>query len=203
MIPSVNITSRQLKAFAAVARLNSFTRAAQQLSITQGGLSGMVRELESQVGARLFDRTTRTVALTAAGSTLLPVATGMLDSLDRAVVAIGKAGGAAARSLSVATTPMMSSAILPVVIREFTRRHPAITVKVRDLDRSQILAHVDSGELDAGFGVFLGAASGIERTLLLKLPFLLAAPESETLPETVTWRSLSHYQLLALAADHP
>jgi len=70
----MNITSRQLKAFVLTARHQSFSRAAEELFITQSGMSVLVRELESQLGFRLFERTTRKVMLTEFGSKFLPVA---------------------------------------------------------------------------------------------------------------------------------
>jgi DNA-binding transcriptional LysR family regulator len=68
----MNVSTRQLQAFIAIARLGSFTRAAEEVFMTQAGLSLMLKDLEAQVGARLFDRTTRSVRLTVAGETLLP-----------------------------------------------------------------------------------------------------------------------------------
>lgn len=199
----MNISTRQLRAFEAVARLGSFTRAAQQLHMTQAGLSGMIRDLESQLGERLFDRTTRHVSLTESGAALLPVATKVLEQLDGAIHSLGRIGSAARRSLSIATTPMLSSAVLPKAIRVFTELHPTIQVRVRDLDRSEIQMHVDSGELDAGFGVFLNSAAGIQRDPLLKLPLLLASPASQARSSLITWRALRDVPLLALPVDNP
>src|SRR6266700_1125808 len=68
----MNISSRQLKAFVLTARHQSFSRAAEQLFITQSGMSVLMRELEGQLGFRLFDRTTRKVTLTEFGTKLLP-----------------------------------------------------------------------------------------------------------------------------------
>src|SRR5438034_4691356 len=70
----MNITSRQLKAFLLTAQHQSFSRAAEQLFITQSGMSVLVRELEAQLGFRLFDRTTRRVTLTEFGVKFLPIA---------------------------------------------------------------------------------------------------------------------------------
>ena len=70
----MNITSRQLKAFLLTARHQSFSRAAERLFITQSGMSVLVRELEDQLGFRLFDRTTRRVTLTEFGTRFLPIA---------------------------------------------------------------------------------------------------------------------------------
>ena len=203
MLGAMNVSTRQLRAFATVARLCSFTRAAQQLHITQAGLSGMIRELELQLGGRLFDRTTRSVTLTATGAALLPVVTHVLEELDAAAASVGRIGTASRRTLAVGTTPMVSSAVLPAAIRAFALVHPDVSVTVRDLDRTQIQANVDSGELDAGFGVFLNAAAGIDRVPLLELPLLLAAPESQVLPDAVPWTALKNMPLLALPVDNP
>jgi DNA-binding transcriptional LysR family regulator len=82
VLPSrVSITLRQLRAFVALAQAHSFTAAAAQLHITQSALSALVRELESEVGSRLFDRTTRHVDINAAGRELLPVAERVLRDL--------------------------------------------------------------------------------------------------------------------------
>src|SRR5688500_19894281 len=86
----MNITSRQLKAFVLTARHQSFSRAAEQLFITQSGMSVLVRELESQLGVRLFERTTRKVALTEFGSQFLPVADRSLRELEEAAAKLSR-----------------------------------------------------------------------------------------------------------------
>ena len=63
----MNLSTRQMRAFLQVARIDNFTRAAEQAHITQAGLSILIREMEKQLGCRLFDRTTRMVSLTPAG----------------------------------------------------------------------------------------------------------------------------------------
>src|SRR5216110_3068691 len=87
----MNISSRQLKAFVLTARHQSFSRAAEQLFITQSGMSVLVRELEGQLGFRLFDRTTRKVALTEFGTKFLPIADRSLLELEAAASVIGRA----------------------------------------------------------------------------------------------------------------
>ena len=91
----MNITSRQLKAFVLTARHESFSRAAEQMFISQSGLSIMMRELESQLGFRLFDRTTRKVKLTEFGSRFLPIATQCLSELEGAATNIRRASSSA------------------------------------------------------------------------------------------------------------
>ena len=78
----MDFTLRQLRAFATIARLRSFTRAADVLHTTQPALSAQIRELEASLGVRLFDRNTRSVASTRAGADLLPVVEQVLGALD-------------------------------------------------------------------------------------------------------------------------
>jgi DNA-binding transcriptional LysR family regulator len=80
----MNITSRQLTAFVLIARHESFSRAAEQMYITQSGISIIVRDLESQLGFRLFDRTTRKVTVSERGARFLPIATRCLSELEGA-----------------------------------------------------------------------------------------------------------------------
>jgi DNA-binding transcriptional LysR family regulator len=91
----MNITSRQLRAFLLTARHESFSRAAEQMFITQSGISIMVRELESQLGFRLFDRTTRKVELTEFGSRFLPIANRCLSELENAALNIKRSSHSA------------------------------------------------------------------------------------------------------------
>jgi len=93
----IDFTSRQLRAFLLVARHRSFSRAAEALFITPSGLSVLIRELETQLGFRLFERTTRHVALTSHGSELLVVAQQNLEQFDTAVSRIGQSAKPANR----------------------------------------------------------------------------------------------------------
>src|SRR6516164_3099288 len=86
----IDFTSRQLRAFLLVAQHHSFTRAAGELLITPSGLSVLIREMENQLGVRLFERTTRHVALTASGSKLFAAAKRNLQELDSSLSRIAQ-----------------------------------------------------------------------------------------------------------------
>ena len=182
---------RQLRAFVAIARLQSFTRAAEQLHITQPGLSGMVRDIEQQLDCRLFERTTRAVALTGHGRAFLPVATRVLAELDAAASSLGQLSAEGRRRLVVGATPVIASSIVPRACRVFAQTHPGVQVQVHDLDRVQVHAGVHGGELDAGFGVFLDVASGIRRTLLLKTELVLVEPAHRRGSGPLRWSELA------------
>jgi DNA-binding transcriptional LysR family regulator len=200
----MGLTMRQLRAFATIARLHSFTRAAEQLHITQPGLSGMVRDIEQQLDCRLFERTTRAVALTPQGRAFLPVATRVLADLEAAAASLGQLSEVGRSRLVLGATPVIASSVLPEACRVFALTQPGVQVEVHDLDRAQIHAAVQGGELDAGFGVFLDAASGLRRTPLVKTALLLVTPAAEAGQGPLRWSDLAaDPPLLALPARNP
>lgn len=211
----MNISYRQLKAFMLVARLGNFTRAAEQLHITQAGLSVMMRELEAQLDNRLFDRTTRTVALTAAGEKFLPAATRAVNELELAAAELTDIGERSHRKLRVAATPLVSSDLLPAVCASFRKKHPEINVQLIDSDLNRVHAMVENGEVDFGMGFFFKSARGVERSLLCSFQLMRVtsldggtaghASKSRRLPkvEKVQWSAMANDVLIGLPPDNP
>lgn len=205
----MNFSFRQLRAFILVGELGNFTRAAERMHITQAGLSVMMRELESQLGDRLFDRTTRTVSLTAAGEKLLPAALVAVEQLERAAAAIGDIGERARHTLRVAATPLVSSSLLPAVFGAFHLKYPDVALHLQDADLSRVHALVESGEADFGLGFFFKAARGIERTQLCSFPLMRVAQLPGRKPQRVqkvgevAWSALQDERLIGLPRDNP
>src|SRR3954453_22795093 len=115
----MNVTTRQLKAFVLTARHQSFSRAAEELFITQSGMSVLVRELETQLGFRLFERTTRKVMLTEPGSKFLSVADRSLRELETAPLPPSRASAAAGACLAIGPPPFPAAELLPQAISAF------------------------------------------------------------------------------------
>jgi DNA-binding transcriptional LysR family regulator len=216
----MNISSRQLKAFLLTARLGNFTKAAEAMHITQAGLSVMMRELETQLNARLFDRTTRTVTLTGAGEKFLPAAIRALDEIEGAAQQINAIGEKARHTLRIAATPFVSSNLMPPICRHFRERYPEVAIQFVDCALKQVHDLVENGEVDLGFGFFFKAARGIERTLLHSFSLMRIAALDEGKDEgeasidagarrnlivagKTPWSSLENAALLALPADNP
>jgi len=156
----MNLTLRQLRAFAAVARHASFTRAAERLHLSQPALTVQIRELEAALEARLFDRNTRQVKLTAIGRELLPAFERVLGDLD--ALALGSRQLAAGNRglVRIAALPSICATRLPEAIARLNATHPAIRVELRDTVAQRILALVASEEVDFGIGSFAGAERG-------------------------------------------
>ncbi|MBI5278256.1 MAG: LysR family transcriptional regulator [Burkholderiales bacterium] len=208
----MNVTTRQLQAFLAIARLGSFTRAADEIFVTQAGLSLMLKDFEAQVGARLFDRTTRSVRLTPAGESLLPTVRRMMADWESATSNVGRLAADAEQRVSLAATPLIASSVLPRWLQAFHDAHPAVRVSISDLDRRQILLGIEAGELDVGLGAFFRPATGIDRQLLSRFDMVLVRGKAKDASarrhgfETVRkvqWSALDDRDLVVLPNDNP
>jgi len=193
----IDFTSRQLRAFLLVAQHQNFTRAAEALFITPSGLSLLIRELENQLGFRLFDRTTRHVALTPQGTQLLAVARRSLEELDGAMVRIGQIARQADDSLSVGAGQLVAANILPQAIKEFRSQRPGLRIDVVDTDPATILQRVQGGTLDMGLGSFKNTP-GIQRTLVFHFSLMVIRPDTPTAPRraSTTWSALKGETLI-------
>jgi DNA-binding transcriptional LysR family regulator len=202
----MNLSTRQMRAFLHVARIGNFTRAAEHAHITQAGLSILVREMERQLGCRLFDRTTRRVALTPAGRKLLPVVERMVGDLDEIAAQLGSDGDAARRSVRVAATPLVSSNLLPQVFKALRAAHPQIGFKLFDADLRDVEAMVAAGEVDLGLGFFFKAAAGLDRIGVGRFELMRVSPPDGSARAgigTVPWSALRAVPLVALPPTNP
>src|SRR5256885_3975646 len=202
----MNISSRQLKAFVLTARHQSFSRAAEQLFITQSGMSVLVRELEGQLGFRLFDRTTRKVALTEFGTKFLPIADRSLLALEAAASLISRDASVANRRIAIGATPLIASKLLPSVISAYAARSPDMKIVLHDGDRSRVVAMAQSGEIDVGLGCFLQPVSGVRRTPLFRFSLMVIEPAARPAsgpPRRLRWKDIVARRLIAAPPHNP
>src|SRR5512132_793945 len=115
----MNVTLRQLRAFVNVAQFGVFTAAAERLHVTQSALSVMIRGLETELGLRLFDRTTRMVELTDAGREFYPIAEKTLEDLSSAVAHSRELADIKRGRVTIAATTLISSILLPRAVARF------------------------------------------------------------------------------------
>ena len=117
-----------LRSFEAVARQLSFSKAAEELHVTPGAVSQQIRALEELLGARLFDRTKRSVALTDVATRMLPDIQAGLEMLSRAIDS--KTGPIGARTLTISVAPSFASKWLLPRLPDFYDRHPDIDLRI-------------------------------------------------------------------------
>src|SRR5262249_17722656 len=130
----------QLNAFAAVAENRSFTKAATQLGIKAPSLSQAIRSLEEELGVRLFNRTTRSVALTEAGEQLLGHVVPVLEGVDRAIDAVNEFRSSPTGTLRLLVHPVAAVTVVSPLIARFLAAHPAIHLDIAvDTERRDIV----------------------------------------------------------------
>lgn len=157
MNASLNVTLRQLRVFIEVSRLRSFSRAGAEIGLTQSAVSRSVRELESEIGLKLIDRTTREVQLTDVGMDLVGTVSRLLADLDEALREARDLGQQRRGRVIVAASPTIACRLMPRVIASCSRQFPLVTLSLRDDVQSDVLRKVKSGEVD--FGVVIGPFS--------------------------------------------
>jgi DNA-binding transcriptional LysR family regulator len=141
---------RQLRYFVAIAEEGSLTRAAARLHIAQQSLSQQVRTLEAQLGATLFERSSRGVTLTDVGAVLLREARPVLARAERAAEAVRRAARGEQGELRVGFLSTVANSFMAPVVRAFRERHPGVTLHTEDLAIAALVAGLRDGTLDAG-----------------------------------------------------
>jgi DNA-binding transcriptional LysR family regulator len=174
----------QLVYFEAVARHLHFTRAAEELHVAQPSVSAQIQKLEVELGATLFHRMARHVALTDAGIELLPRARGVLQQIEEARAAVQEVASLARGRLAIGAPPSVGMYLLPEVLASFNARYPGVTLVFREDGSRTLVQRLIDGELD--LAVVIEPASGwrhpaLETEALLEEALLLAVPPGHTL----------------------
>lgn len=198
----MEISFRQLRAFLLVAQQRSFARAAEALFVTPSGLSVLIRELENQLGFRLFDRTTRHVALTNYGNELLGVVRESLDKIESTVSRISHSAVEAQLTLSIGAPPLVAANVLPDAIKEFRAHRPDLRIRIIDVGGEALTRLVQEGKLDMSIGGFFKPAQEIRRTPLFRFSLMVIRPDRDPALRraSTTWTALKGERLLALTA---
>ncbi|GAA1518291.1 LysR family transcriptional regulator [Sphaerisporangium rubeum] len=190
---------RHLECFLAVADELNFTRAAQRLHIVQSAVSAAIRTLEHDLGATLFERDSKRVALTDAGAALLPEARATLAAAQAARDAVGQVRGGLRGTVNVGTMTSVEILDLPALFGEFHTRHPAVTIRLRAAQSGSagLAQSLLDGRLDIAFVSLPGRPpSGLTVRELATVPLVAVLPVGHRLAEARDVR-------LADLADEP
>jgi DNA-binding transcriptional LysR family regulator len=140
----------ELKAFAAIVERASFTRAADHLGLSPSALSQTIRELETRLGVRLLNRTTRSVAPSEAGAKLYARVAPMIAELDDAMAEAMATTGRPAGTLRINTLGFAAKKLIAPILGRFHRSHPGV---VLDIVIDDTLSDIVAGRFDAGIRV--------------------------------------------------
>src|SRR5258705_12082601 len=143
---------RQLRAFVAIAELGTFTAGALRVHVSQAAISMQIRQLESEIGAKVFVRAPRHVILTEAGEHLLRRARQILREHDAALDEIAELAGAERGRLRIGSaSAMVLTEQLPRILKELRKQHPAADISVMSGTSETLVDQILAGELDIAF----------------------------------------------------
>ncbi len=200
---TMDVDTRVLRYFVAVAEELSFTRAAERLFVSQPALSRQIRQLENELRTPVFVRTKREVSLTPAGKTLLPVARKILADWQVGVRDTRTTASAAAWILRVGFQATGAGPLTTPARTEFTRRYPDVSVEPKRFDWGGEAEAVREGLVDVAFvwlpadttGLDLEVVAVEQRVVGMAAAHRLAAREAisimDLLAEPIMWTSLA------------
>ena len=193
-------TLRQLRAFAAVYQLRKLSAAAEQLSLTQSAVSVLIRQIEQGLGARLFDRTTRSLAPTQAAREAIVVAERVLRDVDSLGEGLRDLTGLRRGRVCLAVTPTLAEILLPRVIRAFGALHPDIRVVIDDCAPDQFVSRVLGEHVDFGIGTPERAGADVDTRTLVRDQLALVCQRSHPLAarRQVRWVDLAGHPVITV-----
>ncbi|MGB3614249.1 MAG: LysR substrate-binding domain-containing protein [Elainellaceae cyanobacterium] len=194
---------KTLHSFIALAEELHFGRAAQQCGISQPAMSRMLSDLETDIGVKLLNRTSRDVSLTSAGQAFLSSAQQAVAHVNMGVRA---AQASVVDGIDTLKVGMMLGAAQPIVgslMRQFKTAHPETQVSLRYLDERSIGSALSSGEIDVAIAWEVSIPAGIHRKPLSSVPLSVLVPTGHRLDqkEAVSFADLEGEPIIFPARD--
>ncbi|WP_337180387.1 LysR family transcriptional regulator [Sphingopyxis granuli] len=200
MASKFNCELLDLRSFVAVYETRSFSRAARLLNQSQPALSRRIQRLEALVGGPLFERTSRSLAETALGKELLPVAHRALDLVDTSLFASRNVREPRWIDITIACVQTAAFHVLPRAARTFMEENPRIRLRVLDVPAVEAADLVASGEAEFGISIESLLPTALRFEALHEDPFGLACHRSHPLAdlEILDWSRLKGESLIAV-----
>jgi DNA-binding transcriptional LysR family regulator len=177
------IDPRRLRSFVAVAEELNFTRAAERLGIAQQPLSQQIARLERDVGARLFERSTRRVSLTDAGRSLYGDAVELLARLDDARRRALLASRGEAGRITIGCGSYAVESLLPRLLRTFRDRYPGVTVSLYEGHTADQLEALRRGDIDIAFAISPAESEDLVAETISEDGFVVATALNRKIPK--------------------
>lgn len=187
---------RQLEYFLAVAETGHFTRAAQEMHVSQPALSQQIKKLETELGTPLFDRLGRGVELTDAGRLLRPRAEQVLAELSDARTAVHELQGLQRGTVRIGTVQTTGEYLIPDAIARFHAAHPEVHVSVEERSAPGIEEGLATGGLDLGIGFVTDEQKALDVDPLFDERLVVIVRQDHPLADGLR-------QPVSALADHP
>ncbi|WP_328610350.1 LysR family transcriptional regulator [Amycolatopsis sp. NBC_00345] len=199
----MDLTLHQLEIFTRVARSGSFTQAARELLLSQPVLSRTVRDVERVLATTLFERTTRSVELTAEGREFLAVAEDILTGYRAGMNRFAGYRAGDRGTITLSALPSIAATLLPPVVSAFLAGHPAVRFTILDGTTQEVLDHVRAGTADLAFTETAVPDPGLVTRPLREEPMLAVLPAGHHLAarSRLTWADLARETFIAFTSD--
>ncbi|WFU25168.1 LysR family transcriptional regulator [Bradyrhizobium sp. CB1717] len=199
----MNVTLRQLRAFTGVYRTRSITRAARELGITQSAASLLIQQLESQLGVKLFDRSTRSVQPTLAADEAFHAAERMLSDAQGLSRRMRDLAQARAGRVAFLASAGAASALLPLVLARFRASHPDIEIDMRDVAADDLVPRLSAADAEFAIGSVEGefADMTIETLTSGRLSAIGRRTADFAARRALTWDELAQLPTIAMRRE--
>lgn len=197
------ITLKQIEAFLAVARTLNFSQAADAVHLSQPALSANIRRLEQVVGARLFDRDTRTVALSAVGREFHEIASGITYQVRHGLDHMHEIVAGSLGHLNIAVAPSVAASFLPNVLVKYKAAYPQIKVTLYDVMTDAGIDMVRSGNADIALMPQQPEAGDLQQHVLFRDPLVVLCATGHPLSsrENLNWADILSHDLIVREHD--
>lgn len=197
---NMNINLRHLRAMQAIAQQGSFTAAADMLGIVPSALSEIVRQLEAELGAALFDRSHRPPLITPLGRDFLAETAPMVEGMDRALTRLRQNAGLQTGTLAIGASPSAISDPVAPRLRQFLSDHPGIRCLVHDDIAERLAEMVAEGALDLALAGRVRLSADLHQNEIGSDPIGLACAADHPLAARtrITLHDLPPEQMIAL-----
>lgn len=189
---------RHLAYFIAVADEGSFTRAADQLGVSQPTLSKQIRALENSLGTRLLVRDRAGIELTSAGEALLPHAQRILIEAENATRSVNEVASLKRGRVRMGATPSMVEGLLAPVLTRFRAEHPAIDLEVHEAGSRDLTAELSTGRIDVALLIvpLPSHFPDLETSVVYTERLVLASPATTEMPDEMDVADLAELPLV-------
>ncbi|EJC1153562.1 LysR family transcriptional regulator [Cronobacter sakazakii] len=196
----VNFDLNDIYAFRALMEYGSFRLAAESICLSQSALSRRIEKLETALGARLFDRTTRRVALTLYGQSFAERSEQLLANVEAVLADIQQASQERTGLVTVATVPSGAYYFMPDIIRQFQARYPRVRIKLIDSSVGNVIDAVSSGQADSGICFGRNLPPHIEFVPLVEDVYVAACRRDHPLAKKgqLTWKAYFEQDYISL-----
>lgn len=189
-----------IQAFVKVAQLGSFSRAAEQLGLTQTGLTRRIQRLEAYVGLALLDRTTRRSSLTAVGREFFPVAQRLVEDLTEGLQRLRTTARLSVGDVTLATMQSVAYQRLPRLLAAYAQRFPGNRVALLERSGAFCTEAVRRGEAEFGIHIAAEDQPDLHQDLLSSDPIVLVCHPDHALAgqPSIAWAALAGHDLVTL-----